>query len=294
MRPWVIFIISVTLLMSCTHQTESSGAKAGKQERIHPKVIVTSVKSEIIQETKTVYGQTRPFKAVDVFSKVNGLVIRKKHQIGDHVQKGQVLAVVRQDIPGMEFADHEVKATMNGTIVQDFCEKGQTVTVQKPLFQLAQIDPILIEVKIPEEWLSHINLKKAVKITFESLPQKQFLAQIYRVLPQLDSRSRSAIVQLTMPNPKHDFAIGMFAQAMLTGTKRNVLSIPVDALVRSGLEYFVFTIEQNVAHKQLIQPGEIFDERLEVVKGLSEGMQIVVFGQNLLNDGMKVEVEKIQ
>jgi len=38
--------------------------------------------------------------------------------------------------------------------------------------------------------------------------------------------------------------------------------------------------------------GQIFDERIEVLSGLKEGQKVVVFGQNLLDDGVKVEVEE--
>lgn len=292
MRKRMIFVLILSLLFACQKKTETT--KTDVQQAKLPRVVVSQVKKENVSESVQVYGQTKPFKAIDVFSKVNGLVLKKFHELGQTVKKGDVLAVVRQDIPGMEFADHEVKANMDGLILQDFVEPGATVTVQKPLFRLAQMNPVLIEVKIPEEWQPSLNLKQPVSVQFRALPGQKFKAAVYRVLPQQDVQTHSLVVQLTLPNPQLKLKTNMFVTAQFKFAERQALTIPVDALVRTGLEYFVFTVENGVAHKQLVQVGQVFDNHIEVKQGLRQGQSVVVFGQNLLDEGVKVEAKEQQ
>lgn len=288
--PTSIFILSL-LLLSCQKKNDNVN-QINTQPKQLPKVVVTTVKKEVVRQTEKAYGQTKPFKSIDVFSKVNGLVINKNFELGQIVKSGEVLAVVRQDIPGMEFADHEITAPISGLIFQNFIEQGATVTVQKPAFSLAQMNPILIEVRVPEEWQTRLNLKQKPTVQFTALGDQKFKASIYRVLPQQDAQTHSLIIQLKLQNPNLQFKSNMFASVEFSFAERTALTIPTDALIRSGLEYFVFTVENGQAQKQFLQVGQIFDERIEVLSGLKEGQKVVVFGQNLLDDGVKVEVEE--
>ena len=296
MRSCIIAFLVLNMLVSCGKKEEKEQAQqpvAIKKNKI-VKVVTKRVQKVSVTETKKAYGYAVPFKSVDVFSKVNGVVLKKFRELGETVNAGDVLAVVRQDIPGMEFADHEVKANLSGTIFKDFTEEGATVTVQKPLFNLARLDPILAEIKIPEEWLTRINFEQPINVNLEAFPTQTFQARLYRLLPQNDSKSRSAIARLKISNPNLKIKAGMFVTAEFKFSRHDALVIPVDALVRSGLEYYVFKVQNNVVHKQLVQPGEIFGRNQEILNGLQANESVVVFGQNLLEDGVQVEVEEVQ
>jgi len=288
----LISIFFLSLLLLCCQKKNDSVNQVNTETKQLPKVIVTTVKKEVVRQKEKAYGQTKPFKTIDVFSKVKGLVIKKDFELGQIVKSGDVLAVVRQDIPGMEFADYELAAPINGLVFQDFIEQGATVTVQRPAFSLAQLNPILIEVRVPEEWQTHLNLKQQPTVRFTALEGQQFTASFYHILPQHYLQTHSLIVQLKLENPNLQLKSNMFATVDFTFIERTALTIPTDALIRSGLEYFVFTVENNQAQKQFLQVGQIFAKRIEVVSGLNEGQKVVVFGQNLLDDGVSVEVEE--
>ncbi len=287
-----IFMIILPLLLFACQKKNDSVSQINTETKQPPKVVVTAVKKETVRQIEKVYGQTKPFKTIDVFSKVNGLVIRKNFELGQSVKAGDVLAVVRQDIPGMEFADHEITAPISGLIFQDFVEQGATLTVQRPAFSLAQLNPILVEVRLPEEWQSRLNLRQQPTVQFAALGEQKFKASIFRILPQHDVQTRSLIVQLKLANPDMKLKSNMFATVEFTFAEQTALTIPTDALIRSGLEYFVFTVKDGLAHKQFLRVGQIFNDRIEVLSGLSEGQKVVVFGQNLLDDGVKVEAEE--
>lgn len=290
MRRPIFMLILLFLLFSCQKKTDSVNQLDSETKKL-PKVIVTTVKKQVVRQAEKAYGQTKPFKTVDVFSKVNGMVIRKNFELGQTVNAGTVLAVVHQDIPGMEFADHEITAPISGLIYQDFVEQGATVSLQRPAFSLAQLNPILVEVRVPEEWQPLLNLKQSPTVQFTALGEQKFKASFFRILPQHDAQTHSLIIQLKLPNPDLKLKSNMFATVEFTFTERTALTIPTDALIRSGLEYFVFTVKDGLAQKQILKVGPIFDDRIEVLSGLNEGQKVVVFGQNLLDDGVKVEAE---
>ncbi len=296
MRLCILTVLVLTLFfVGCGKKKQSQpSATEDQTSEAVVKVVVTQVQKHDVAERREAYGHTIPFKQIEMYSKVNGLVLKKTHQLAEQVQKGDLLAVVRQDIPGMEFADHQVKANLSGVILKDFTEVGATVTISQPLFTIAQINPLLAEIKVPEEWLARIPQNRPVRLFFESWPNRPIQAKIFRILPQNDLKTRSAILQLKIPNEQGQIKVNTFVKAQFEFERHSAITIPVDALVRSGLEYFVFKVENNVVHKQLVEPGNIMDGSIEIVKGLSAGETVVVFGQNLLDDGVKVEVEEIQ
>ncbi len=288
-----VVIISIFLTFCSKRDTATTEKKSQTvKQAIKVKVIKTVSKKRPVK--KVVYGETRAFKTVDIFSKVNGVVVSKRHKLGDRVPVDAVLAVVRQDIPGMEFADYQVKSTVPGTVVADFVETGSTVTVSKPLMQVAQLDPIVVEANVPEEWSAAVKIGGEVSVRLDALPGKTLTGKVFEILPEVNAKTRSLPVRVKVQNTSNRLLPGMFARVTFNLGAQKVITVPVDAVMRNGLEYFVFVVKNGVAQKRAIKPGELFAENIVVESGLAENEQVVVFGQNLLDEGIHVEVEEVQ
>ncbi|NOX87538.1 MAG: efflux RND transporter periplasmic adaptor subunit [Calditrichaeota bacterium] len=292
-KTWGVIFLSV-VLSGCGSQGGEKQIDVPKSEVNIVKVKVANASVKKIADTREAYGEVKPLKTVDIFSKVNGLVVNKLHRTGDAVKKDDVLAIVRQDIPGMEFAEHKVLATIDGVIIRDAVEEGSTVTVKTPLFSVARLNPVLVEVKAPEEWGTKIKTGTEVNIKLEAFKSKSFTGKVFELLPALDPASRSFVVRIKVKNPQNSLKPGMFARAEFPLGTHQALTIPVDGLIRFGLEYYVFVIKDGIANKRLVQPGRIFGSESEIIKGLSPGEKVVVFGQNLLDEGSQVEVEEVR
>jgi multidrug efflux pump subunit AcrA (membrane-fusion protein) len=61
-------------------------------------------------------------------------------------------------------------------------------------------------------------------------------------------------------------------------------------LTRKKDAIYVYVIEEGIARQKEVVLGIIQDERVEVLKGLSEKEEIVVLGNQELEDGLKVNV----
>ena len=82
---------------------------------------------------------------------------------------------------------------------------------------------------------------------------------------------------------------GMFGTAFFEGVNgHNALVIPRNALTGSIKEPKVFVVRGDTAYLKAISLGEVDDNLVEVILGLSPGEQVVVSGQINLEDGSAV------
>jgi len=55
---------------------------------------------------------------------------------------------------------------------------------------------------------------------------------------------------------------------------------------------FAFVNENNIAAKKQIKTGQIIDDKTEILSGLSEGDELIIIGQNKLEDQEHILVIK--
>jgi multidrug efflux pump subunit AcrA (membrane-fusion protein) len=72
------------------------------------------------------------------------------------------------------------------------------------------------------------------------------------------------------------------------GQPREALLVPKDAIVLRGGSQFIFLVDNNLAVQKPVQPGISLDGFVEVIGDLSEGMQVVVQGNERLLPGQRV------
>lgn len=290
MKKVILMVLSsVVMWYGCRPEAADQSVQTAGPGRLV--VRTTSVQSEEISQDYTLFGEAQAFKDVDIFPRISGIAQSKTVSLGARVEKGQLLATVKQDIPGMEFALYQIESPMAGVVTMDALEVGSTVSPQRAVFRVSQQQPLAVQLNIPETLVHRIQIGQKLQVRFEAFPEKTFKGEIYEISPFLNQSSRSLYVRLRIDNPESILKPGMFAKAFLNVDRRQGLTVPLDALVRSGARRYVFKVQDGIAQKIPIETGVIFDNRIEIIRGLNEGDRIVVFGQSLLDDGMEVQEE---
>ncbi len=83
----------------------------------------------------------------------------------------------------------------------------------------------------------------------------------------------------------------MTASVLFTGLKTQPgVIIPVQAIEETPQGSEVFTVENNTAHLHLVQIGATSSTQAVVTSGLQAGEQVVITGQDLLSDDVRVTV----
>lgn len=298
---FVIAIVGVVFLSSCGQNSNEAGkGPAQNQEQQVPVFAVNT--------TQAVLGQIRDYLAlsgdivssttVDAYSDVAGKVTKLFVSVGQRVQKDDPLAEVDPSRPGMTFNPGVVKAPISGTIVALPAQLGMTISQAVPVARLAGAGSIEARTYVAERFISKMKVGLPVELTLDAYPGRTFYGRVRELSPTVDPISRTMEVRIAVQNEAAALKSGMFAKIkIITEEKSDIVKIPATAIVRRYGEQYVFTVETDpkdpvftVAQKRVVTPGILIDDQVEIRQGLEAGAQVVLRGQSLLEDGVRVRV----
>ncbi len=288
----LIFFVTLSLLFNTFCKKKNTASETALPVMQAVAVHVEKIRKEPITPCIHVTGQVEALHKVTVYPRAAGLVVHEAVKIGSPVKRDMVLAEIRQDIPGMDYANIKIEATSNGIITNDFIEVGSRASMQSPAYEISQIHPILISLSVPEQYIRFIAPGMMMTITLDALPDEQFTGTVTEIMPVVDTHTRSITIKAIVRNPKHSILPGMFARAQLNLQTHTGLIVPLDAVLMQGAERYVFVVKNRQARMVPVETGEFFDEFVEVNGRLRAGDTVVVTGQNKLSDGISVEIVK--
>jgi membrane fusion protein, multidrug efflux system len=191
-----------------------------------------------------------------------------------------------------QLKDARIHAPFSGITGARMVAPGQVVSRNTTLTWLVDLDQVKIEVKVPERYLSQIQIGRPLEFKVAAFPEETFGGEVYFVSPQLDENTRTALVKARIVNPGLRLKGGMFASLELTlQHKSEGLVIPEPALMSNGDSFMVFAIDgQSNAVAKPIKIGLRLAGKAEVLSGLSPGERVVVEGHQKLRPGAPVKL----
>ncbi len=279
---------SLLLFLACgKNQQKVSETKQTQQQVIAVKVEM--VREIMFSEKYKVTGEVAPLWQVEIFPRVAGKVISKSCRLGERIAKGQILAEIIQDIPGMEYGSVKIEADVAGDLTHDWIEIGSMVSPQKPVFAISELQQVYVIAQVFEHLANQVRLGDAVMIETDAL-EKSINGRVVEINPAVQKPSRTLEVKILVDNSSRRLKPGMFAVCYFQSRPRPGMSIPLDAIIQSGANKYVYVVQQDQVRLQSIQTGIMQDQNVEVTFGLKVGDRVVVVGQNQLQDGAKVRV----
>ena len=195
-------------------------------------------------------------------------------------------------------ADCELRAPMDGQILQRNVELGMLVGAGTTAFTMGDMELVKAVFGIPDTLLSSVQLKQRQGIRTETYSQ-EFFGQVSAISPQADQKSRTFQIEVTIPNPKGLLKSGMVATLDIGSAKLRIpaLVVPIEAVVSpsDGSKSFnVFVVthqgDKHTVHRRSVQPGPAFGNTVSIIEGVSRGEKVVINGATLINDGQVVHV----
>jgi RND family efflux transporter MFP subunit len=101
-----------------------------------------------------------------------------------------------------------IYSPITGVVVERFLSAGEHVEDQ-PILQLAQINPLNVEVFAPVELLGTIKVGMPANVTLEKPMGSVYKARVKIVDPVVDAASGTFGVRLQLPNPKYRLPAGL-------------------------------------------------------------------------------------
>jgi membrane fusion protein (multidrug efflux system) len=185
----------------------------------------------------------------------------------------------------------EIRAPFAGTIGLRQVSVGDYVKEGQDMVNLESLDPLKVDFRVPEIFLSQVRNGQSLQITLDALPDKAYPGQVYAINPLLDAAGRSVVIRATVPNPDGRLRAGMFARVrLLTSELKDAIMIPEESLFPLGDDKYVYRVIDGRARRQKVEIGLRREGKVEIVGGLSANDVVVTAGHLKIRDGTTVRV----
>jgi multidrug resistance efflux pump len=203
-------------------------------------------------------------------------------------------ATAAEEIARKHLADAALTAPVDGFVANRSIEIGDMAIAGRPVFQIVQLDPVEINVGVPETDIHLVRTGQTATIQIPALPGDAFQGIVRVINVAADPSTRTYMVRIAVPNPKYALRLGMIAEAQIRGDRQlDLMTLPGDAIVhdpQGATTVFVCFPDQGRVYSRRVEVGTVYGTEVEIKNGLSGTEWVVLAGQSKLRDGSAVTV----
>lgn len=212
----------------------------------------------------------------------NGLVeaSRRRMQLFG-LSEAQIEQVERTEKP---ITNITINSPVSGYVTEKKAFAKQRVTPETELYTIVDLSRVWVMADVFEYEAGSVRAGQRASVTATALPGRSFHATVSYIQPEVNPESRTLRLRLELDNPGLVLKPEMYvAVDLYTGSQRR-LTVPVGAVLNTGLRQTVFVDRGNgFLEPRRVETGNQFDDRIEILSGLEAGERIVTSGTFLID-----------
>lgn len=199
-----------------------------------------------------------------------------------------------------------IRSPVFGVVLSRSIAAGDLANTGQVAFEIANLTGYETRVYLPlEEWRA-VKVGQLVTFRVSNQGESSARGRVSRISPRLDPTTGLGEVVITLTETGSSIFQGVLVESIINVETRNQsVVVPRSALVENvqtliepesntiqiSRSYSAFVVQDDtVAIKRDLELGIEQGDRVEITSGLEEGDQIVVTGQNSLEDSSKVRI----
>ena len=188
-------------------------------------------------------------------------------------------------------ADTAVRAPLDGLVAERLVSVGDYVTRGQRVATVVRVDPLRVELTVPEQQVSMVKVGQQVRLTVDAYPGDEFAATVRFISPALRSDQRALTVEAIAANKDGRLKPGLFATALLRQSDAApALLVPASAVETVAGTSRVYVVKDNVVDERIVTTGERVDNKIEITSGVSKGEIVAAEPKGRLSDSQHVKV----
>jgi multidrug efflux pump subunit AcrA (membrane-fusion protein) len=165
--------------------------------------------------------------------------------------------------------DRTPRSLIDGVVYDLMVEPGELATPQKPLAVVGSATDLYLELEVDEYDIRLVKPGQQALITLDSYDRNAFEAEVTRIIPLMDQRSRTFKVEARFKQPPPQLYPNLTAEAnIVLRIKENALTIPA-AYLLPGDQVLVGP-EERVA----VRTGARDLEKVEILDGITADTEL--------------------
>jgi len=217
---------------------------------------------------------------------------RQQYQVAQNVagQSYRQLeaARARVTLAKKSVADTSIRSPFAGLVAERLVSIGDYVTKGTRVATIVRIDPIRVELTVPEQSVSLVKVGQPVKLTVDAYPGEAFPATVRFVSPSLKTDQRALTVEAIAKNADGRLKPGLFATASIQRPESApALLAPAASVETTAGTSRVYVVKGDKVEERIVTLGETVGPQVEITSGLEKG-DVVAAEPKGLTDGVAV------
>lgn len=176
-------------------------------------------------------------------------------------------------------------------VVQDIdVDQGRRVTVGDHLVDIADLSVVWVWAQFYQDELPMLKTGLPIIVTASSYPGEKFNGKISVIDPFMSDALRTGRVRIDVENADYKLRPDMYVDIDLTMNMGEGVSVPVSAVLPTGLHDIIFLDKGNgKLEPRVVELGRKYGDFYEVKSGVKEGERVVTSANFLIDAEAKVQ-----
>ncbi len=214
----------------------------------------------------------------------------------------------RLDELKINLANTVISSPVDGFVGKRYLDPGASVSPNVPVASIVDIRTVRMVANVVEKDVKRLNVGMAAQVEVDAFPGEKFVGRVARIAPVFDPQTRTAEMEIEIPNGGYRLKPGMYSRVDLTTESReNAMTVPSNAVVELQGKVGVFVASTSAPQQasnppaqggaaaapmtakfQPVQVGIRQGEQVEITSGLSDGARVITTGATALKDGDRI------
>jgi multidrug efflux pump subunit AcrA (membrane-fusion protein) len=246
---------------------------------------------KMVDDAELAYGQAKnQLEAAQEHLRVLNSAGKEEQIKGAQAQvetaQGQLQAAEAQ------VAYSEVRSPISGVVADRPVNAGEMPPAGAPLATIMDISRVVARVNVPQSQSTAVKVGQTATLT-QTGGTEMLEGRVTVVSPATDPNSTTVQVWITAPNPGDRFKPGAAVHASIVAeTIRNAVVVPASAILpgEEGGTAVLTVSPDSTAHLRSVDVGVRYGDKVQIVRGVNPGDEVVISGGLGVDDKAKVKI----
>lgn len=185
----------------------------------------------------------------------------------------------------------DVYSHQDGVVTMLSIREGMHVTPETEMMSIVDLSSIWMIAQVFEDEANWVKVGEESEAKLTAFPDKVWDGVVEYIYPQVDPTTRTLKIRFRFSNPGGILKPNMYANiSLFVETKPDVLSIPLEALIRSSQgNRVIVKLRDGQFQARAVKTGIESGGRVEILSGLNAGEEVVTSGQFLIDSETNLE-----
>lgn len=187
--------------------------------------------------------------------------------------------------------DASLRAPISGIVSQRLAQSGERVGIDARVLEIVDLSRLELEASVSATESMDVRVGQVATLQIEGA-DKAVTARVVRINPSAVAGSRAVLVYLAIDKPA-GLRVGLFAQGSLETGRKQLLTVPLEAVRTDKPEPYVQVLGNNqVVHQrvELGERGDVDGVAMVAIKGLPENATLLSASVGALREGTAVKL----